>query len=123
MHPEAALFFSRKPETLPLYEAVEAALRAIAPEIEIRVQKTQVTFRQKRVVACVWLPLRRVKARPETYILVTFGLPYRVDSPRILGAVEPAPNRWTHHVPVASAEEVDEELKAWLREAYGFAMR
>ena len=36
-------------------------------------------------------------------------------------AVEPYPNRWTHHVVVSRLEELDEELMDWLREAYDFA--
>ncbi len=40
----------------------------------------------------------RIGKRPEVYIVVTFGLGYRVESPRIDVAVEPYPGRFTHHV-------------------------
>ena len=36
-------------------------------------------------------------------------------------AVEPYPNRWTHHV-TAAADEIDGELMDWLREAHDFAL-
>ncbi|MDE6880134.1 MAG: hypothetical protein K2P20_02115, partial [Oscillospiraceae bacterium] len=36
-------------------------------------------------------------------------------------AVEPYPNRWTHHVLVASAEEINGELMGWVKEAAAFS--
>ncbi|MEG0756553.1 MAG: DUF5655 domain-containing protein [Oscillospiraceae bacterium] len=65
----------------------------------------------------VSLPRRKT----EGGIVVSFGLSYRLDSPRIAVATEPYPNRWTHHVPVTDAAQLDEELLGWLREAYDFA--
>ena len=47
---------------------------------------------------------------------VTFGLGYRKDSPRIDVATQPYPGRWTHHVMVGSAEEIDEERAKRARE-------
>ena len=38
-----------------------------------------------------------------------------MESPRIDAAVEPYPNRWTHHVPVQGIEEIDEELMGWVK--------
>ena len=64
---------------------------------------------------------RRKKDWPQDCLLVTFGLSHRLSSPRIAVAVEPYPNRWTHHVVVSRLEELDEELMDWLREAYDFA--
>ena len=54
--------------------------------------------------------------------MVTFGLEHRVDSSRIAVAIEPYPNRWTHHVIVQSADEIDDKLMGWIREAYEFAL-
>ena len=44
-----------------------------------------------------------------------------MEDPRIAVAVEPYPNRWTHHVLVSRPEEVDEKLLSWLQEAYTFS--
>ena len=35
--------------------------------------------------------------------------------------MEAYPHRWTHHVMIGSAEEVDEELVSWIIEADEFA--
>lgn len=44
-----------------------------------------------------------------------------MDSPRVAVAVEPYPNRWTHHVVVSSPQQLDDTLFAWIEEAYQFA--
>ena len=88
----------------------------------VKVQKTQITFANRRQFACVsFLPARRAKDRPEDYITVTLGLNRRLDSPRVDKASEPYPGRWTHHLLIASPEEIDGELMGWAREAAAFA--
>ena len=52
---------------------------------------------------------------------MTFGLVRRETDPRVAVAVEPYPNRWTHHVLVERPEEIDGELMGWLQEAWTFA--
>ena len=66
-------------------------------------------------------PCRKAKDRPAVWMTVTFGLGCRKESPRIDVATEPYPGRWTHHVMVGSAEEIDEELLGWIQEAAEFA--
>ena len=41
--------------------------------------------------------------------------------PRIWQAVEPYPNRWTHHVLVSDESQLDGELLGWVKEAAAFA--
>ena len=48
---------------------------------------------------------------------------YPLFSGRVAAKTEPYPGRWTTHIVVGRAEEVDEELFAWVREAYDFAER
>lgn len=118
---DVLFFFEDHLEALPLYEAFEAQVERLG-EVNIRVQKTQITFSNRHNFAFVsFLPARKAKDRPKTYITVTFGLGRRVDSPRIDIATEPYPGRWTHHVLVSSAEEIDGELMGWIREAYDFS--
>ena len=114
-------FFDGKPAELALYQAFFRRMEAAFPDASGRVQKSQISFYGKHFFAAASLPLRRRKDWPRECILVTFGLPIRLDSPRIAVAVEPYPNRWTHHVVVAREEEIDGELLDWLAEAYDFA--
>ncbi|MGI5877145.1 MAG: DUF5655 domain-containing protein [Christensenellales bacterium] len=122
MDTETLLFFNRMPQALPLYQAFVARLRSEFDDFTIRVRKTQISFSNKYIFAAVSLPIRRIKGRPEIYIIVSFGLSYRVDDPRIVEATEPYPNRWTHHVVVQSEREVDGQLIEWVRRAYIFSL-
>lgn len=115
-------FFRDHMDALPLYEALEAAVLEQIPGVTVKVSKTQIAFANKRNFAFAsFSPCRGVKQRPKTWMTVTFGLGDRKESPRIDAAVEPYPNRWTHHVMVGRVEEIDGELIAWLREAAEFS--
>ena len=121
MHPDELLFFDKMPAMLPVYARLREQLAAAYPDLGIRVGKSQISFRNRYGFASASLPWRRVKGWPAEYLLVSFGLARRLDDPRIAQAVEPYPNRWTHHVLVQTPEEVDETLLRWIDEAYWFA--
>ena len=118
---DVLFFFDGKPTELALYQALERAMAARFPEASVKVQKSQISFYHRHLFAAASLPLRRRKEWPRECLLVTFGLSRRLPSPRIAVAVEPYPNRWTHHVVVAREEEIDGALLDWLAEAYDFA--
>ncbi|MEH2960318.1 DUF5655 domain-containing protein [Candidatus Merdisoma sp. JLR.KK006] len=121
MNQDILLFFDKHPEALPLYEALEERILAEIRDVKIKVQKTQITFSNKRNFAFVsFLPVRKAGERPDIYIAVTFGLSYRKESPRIDAATEPYPNRWTHHMLISRTEEIDDELMGWIEEAAVF---
>ena len=122
MDAEILYFFSEHMDALPLYQRLEALISEQIPDVRIKVSKTQIGFFNKRGFAFVsFNPCRRAKERPETWMTVTFGLAFRVDDPRIDVATEPYPNRWTHHVTVSRAEDVDGPLLGWIREAAAFS--
>lgn len=121
MHPDELLFFDKMPAMLPVYARLREQLAAAYPDLGLRVGKSQISFRNRYGFAAASLPWRRVKGWPAEYLLVSFGLARRLDDPRIAQAVEPYPNRWTHHVLVQTPEEVDETLLRWIDEAYWFA--
>lgn len=114
-------FFDGKPRELALYQHLETQMELLFPEASVKVQKSQISFYGRHLFAAASLPLRRRKTWLEECILVTFGLGYRLDSPRIAAAAEPYPGRWTHHVVVSQEEQVDGELLDWIREAYAFS--
>lgn len=117
-------FFSGHEAALPLYAALEEKLRETMGDWETRVQKTQISLYRKRLFACVsFLPVRRAKDRPGAYITLSIGLTDRIASDRIDQAVEVRPNRWTHHLLISGAEEIDGEVMQWIRAAAAFAER
>ena len=96
-------------------------MEAAFPDASARVQKSQVSFYGKHFFAATSLPLRRRKDWPRECILVTFGLPIRLDSPRIAVAVEPYPSRWTHHVLISDEGQLDGELMGWIQSSWDFS--
>lgn len=122
MTSEELLFFNEMPDALPIYEAFRNRVTEEIPDVRIDVKKTQISFSNKRMFACVFfIKARRAKDRPSPYLVVTFGLVHQAQSPRIDVATEAYPNRWTHHVTVGTPEEIDDELMAWVREAAEFS--
>ena len=79
MNADILQFFEPHMDALPIYEALEnAVLRDIQP-VEVRVQKTQISFYNRRMFACAsFLPARKKKDRPDTWLTVTFGLDHPV---------------------------------------------
>lgn len=115
---EALLFFNDRPGAGAVYAAFDEAMERRFGPLEPRVQKTQITYTNPKVFACVSLP----RKKGEEGILVSLGLGRRESSPRISIASEPYPGRWTNHITVHSPEEVDGELMGWVEEAYLFAL-
>lgn len=119
---DVLFFFESKPMALPLYVTLEERIVSKISNVTVKVQKTQIAFSDRHNFALVsFLPVRKAKERPDIYIVVTFGLSYKKESPRIDAAAEPYPNRWTHHILISSAEEIDDELIDWIREASDFS--
>ena len=115
-------FFAQHPDALPLYEALAQRVFRTVENTVIKVQKTQISFYNRRLFACVSFARVRKKADcPEPFLVVTFGLDHKVESPRVDVATEPYPNRWTHHVLISNTAEIDDELMGWIQEAGRFA--
>ena len=114
-------FFAGHGAALPIYTELRSRVFAQWPDVEVRVARTQITFKARYGFAFV--STRRMGRRcPEVFIIVSFGLGREVRSERIFAASEPYPNRWTHHVIVASPDEVDGELMGWLAVTLDFAL-
>lgn len=118
---DVLFFFEGRPAELLLYQTLFEYMEAAFPGASVKVRKSQISFYNRRLFAAVSLPVRRGKGRPGECIIVTVGLGYRLASPRAAVAVEPYPNRWTHHILLSREKEADGELLGWLREAYDFA--
>lgn len=118
--PPEALAVLFKPDLVPLYQAVEARILSLVPA-EVEVRKTQVSFRHGTCFAWVWPPIRPMKGRPDRYVVLTLSLGRQIEHARILESLEPYPDRWTHHLLIQSADDLDETLDGWIRDAADFA--
>ena len=120
--PDTLMFFDGHRAALPLYAALEAVITEKYPDAKKRVQKTQITFFQRHVFACVsFARVKRKAELPDPYLVLTLGLPYPLDSPRAAVKCEPYPGRWTTHFVLGSVSELDSELLDWLEQSYVFS--
>lgn len=122
MNNDILFFFDNHMDALPLYETFESRVMKEIENVRIKVQKTQISFYNKHLFACVsFARIRKKKDLPSPYVVITIGLNHRLASPRVEIAVEPYPNRWTHHLLVSNVKEIDDELLSWVKEAAVFS--
>ena len=122
MNEEILFFFDQHMDALPLFERFAEWVKETVGDVEIKVQKSQISFYKRHMFACVsFARVRKKKDCPPAFIVVTLGLDHRLESSRVEIATEPYPGRWTHHLLIGEPEEIDEELMNWVKEAVRFA--
>lgn len=119
MDEKELFFFEKKAGALPLYKTLRNHVLSQIPGVELSVKATQISFFQRRMFACVSFNRVRPGVKGD-FLTVTFGLGYKLDSPR-LTVHEPYPGRWTHHIMLTDLEQIDGELLEWLKTAARFS--
>ena len=112
-------FFEGYEEGRPLFDALCGVIAELGPS-EMRVTKSQIAFRRRVGFAWTWVPARYLRGRAAPLVL-TVALRRRDDSPRWKEIVEPAPGRFTHHLELFSVEQIDQDVRGWLSEAWAAA--
>lgn len=103
-----------------IFRAVDAAVTARCAPADRRVSKSQIGFYRTHPFAAVWRPGQYLGGDRPPLVLSVF-LRRRDASPRWKEVVEPAPGRFTHHLELHLPREVDDEVAAWLEEAWASA--
>ncbi|TQJ61029.1 hypothetical protein FBY30_3316 [Arthrobacter sp. SLBN-83] len=111
-------FFDGAPTALVLYEAAERMAAALGPH-EIRVGKSQISFRRRRGFAYLWRPGVYVKS--SVPLVLSLALPRDLGSPRFKQVVHPSAGTWMHHLELSDSSQLDAEVRTWMQEAYGAA--
>ena len=70
MDEQVLLFFDKVPDALPLYAELERRILAEYPDTRIKVQKTQISFYNRHLFACVSFAKVRKKQTALTAILL-----------------------------------------------------
>jgi hypothetical protein len=109
-------FFEGQDKSRQLFEALRRMVDALGAA-DLRVTKSQIAFRRRKAFAWVWLPGKYLRGRPAPLVL-TLSFRRRDASPRWKEIVEPSPGRFTHHLEVSSAQDIDDQVRDWLREAW-----
>lgn len=119
---DTLFFFDRYQAVYPLYECFQKKLLARLPESRIKVQKSQISYYNRHLYACIsFLKVKRKAELPDDYFVLTLGLPVPLESNRAAAKTEPYPGRWTTHFVISSPSDLDEELFDWIEQAYRFA--
>ena len=120
---DTLLFFDQHKTSYPLYEQFQKKLLARFPESRIKVQKSQISYYNRHLYACVsFLKVKKKENLPDDYFVLTLGLSAPLESDRVAAKTEPYPGRWTTHFVISSLHDLDEELFDWIEQAYQFAL-
>jgi Domain of unknown function (DUF5655) len=107
------------------HEPGRAVLRAVADAVgaigehEVRVSRSQVAFRRRRGFAYVWRPGRYVHS--DVPAVLSLALPVELHDERFKQVAHPSASVWMHHLELASAADVDDQVRSWLRQAFDAA--
>ncbi len=116
------MFIGTQPGIIPVYETLAGKLLETYPDTRIKVNKSQISFNNRHLYACVsFARVKKKKELPESWFTLTLGLNYPLESPRVAVKTEPYPGRWTTHVVIGSKADLDDELFTWVQKAYDFA--
>ena len=119
---DTMLFFNQHLAVYPLYEEFQKKLILHYPETKIKVQKSQISFYNRHLYACVsFLRVKKKAELPDNYFVLTLGLPAPLEYDRVAVKTEPYPGRWTTHFVISKPSDLDEELFGWVGQAYQFA--
>lgn len=119
---DTLFFFDRHQAVYPLYVCFQEKLLARFPESRIKVRRTQISYYNRHLYACVsFLKVKKKAELPEDYFVLTLGLSAPLESDRVAVKTEPYPGRWTTHFVISSPADLDEELFDWIEQAYNFA--
>ena len=117
-------YFEGAQASRPLFETLRTMVESLGA-IELRVTKSQVAFRrrkafafkQQKAFAWAWMPGKYLRDKVAPLVL-TLALTRRDPSPRWKQVVEPAAGRFTHHIEIYSKDQIDDEVRQWLEEAW-----
>ena len=119
---DAAAFFAQHEAVYPLYELFYGKLLAEFPDTRTKVQKSQISYYNRHLFACVsFLKVRKKAELPDDYFVLTLGLPVPLESGRVAAKTEPYPDRWTTHFVISDPSDLDAEMLGWVAQAYWFA--
>ena len=112
-------FFEGRASSRRLYDAIARQISAIG-EISIRVSKSQIAFKRRRNVATVWVPGQYLKGDVAPLVL-TLSFPKQYPSDRWKEITQISPVRFTHHLELYKASDIDAQVKGWFRAAWDAA--
>ncbi|MEL7445222.1 MAG: DUF4287 domain-containing protein [Pseudomonadota bacterium] len=102
-----AQYAGPKASLKPLYDEIVAYAETLGSDVEIALKKASVSLRRKKQFALV---------TPATKSRIDLGLALKGDAPA--GRLEAYNAMCSHRVRIESSDDFDDEVKAWVAEAY-----
>lgn len=99
--------YKGKESLKPIHDAVLEFVKTFGGELEIAPKKTSVSLRRKKQFALI---------QPSTKTRIDLGI--NLKGVATEGRLEAMSGMCTHKVKLSAVEDVDAEVKAWLREAF-----
>ena len=112
-------FFEGYEKSREIFKSLQNAIKSLG-QAGIKVSKSQAAFVRKKIFARVWIPQQYLQRKAAPLVL-TLGFRHRDPSPRWKEIVEPGPGRFTHHLELHAAQDIDAQVKAWLQIAWDAA--
>ena len=109
-------FFAGYDDAGPLFDAVRACAESLGT-VRLRVTRSQVALSRRIGFAWAWMPDRYLGTGHAPLVL-SVALRRRDASLRWKEVVEPAPGLFMHHLEVREPADIDDEVRAWLEEAW-----
>jgi hypothetical protein len=110
--------FEGFPEVVAIFHTVQCAVFTIG-EASVAVSKSQVAFRRRRGFAYLWRPGQYIHS--DVPAVLSIALPREVRSDRFKEVVHPSTNVWMHHLELHTPDQIDDQVRGWLEEAYAHA--
>lgn len=105
-----AQYSGTKAALRPIYEELRAAASALGDDVEVSPKKASVSLRRSKQFALI---------EPASAKRVQLGLNLRGVEPS--GRLEVTTGMCTHRVSITAVDEVDDDVRGWLRAAYDLA--
>ena len=112
---ELEQFFAGYSDSRIIFDRVIAAAASLGP-VDMRVSKSQVALAEEKPFAWLWIPARHLH-RAAAPLVLTLSFRERRTWHRWKEIYQAAPGRFTHHLELWTAEEVDDDVRDWLRQA------
>ncbi len=109
--PVDAIYEGKKAALKPVHDAVMAVINGFGGDIELAPKKGYVSLRRKKQFAMI---------QPTTATRIDVGMILKGE-PTTERLESSANDMFTHRVRLSSAADVDDQLKAWLKQAYDAA--
>ena len=102
---------------------IRQILHSALPEAEERISWSMPTYWKGHNIIHFAASKKHIGLYPGPAAVVQFskGLPYPLESERVAVKTEPYPGRWTTHIVIGKMSDLDEELFAWVVQAYEFS--